>query len=61
MNKKTVANNPKFCGTVNPILLTFPTLYMVEFEFSYVHYLLSKLRSTLNIERDDMQLKITYL
>ena len=50
MSGKTVAKYPKFCATVEPILLAFSNLYIGEFWFSYVYYLLSKERNTLKIE-----------
>ena len=37
--KKTRAKYTELCTT---ILLIFPSLYMIESEFSYVYYLLSK-------------------
>ena len=41
MNEKkkiTVAKYPKLYANVEPILLVFPNLYMVEFEFSQLYY-----------------------
>ena len=54
---KLVAKYPKLCVTVEPILLDFPSSYT----FSYVHYLLSKQRSTMNIECGDLWPKLTNL
>ena len=42
INVKTVAKYLKLWSTVEPILLAFPNSYMVESEFSHVHYLLIK-------------------
>ena len=56
---KKLAKYTKLCVNVGPILLAFLDLYMVKSRFNYVHYLLSKQRSTLNIEHDDLQLKLT--
>ena len=61
MNKNTVAKYLKLCAPVEPILLTFSSSYIIESENSQVHYLLSKQRVTLNIECDDLWLKITNL
>ena len=61
MNKETVGKYPKLSVTVEYILLACPSSNMVESIFSYVHYLLSKQRSTLNIECGDLQLKLTNL
>ena len=47
----------KLCVTIEAILFTFPSLYMVKSGFSHVHYLLSKQRSILNIECGDLRLK----
>ena len=41
MNEETVAKYPKIFATyIEPILLTFPSAYIVESGFSHVHYLL---------------------
>ena len=40
--KKTLVKYSKLCVTIESILLAFPSLYVVEFEFSQVYYLLSK-------------------
>ena len=62
MNKKIpAAKYPKLCAMVEPILLTFSSLYMVQSGFSHVHYFLSKQRSTLNIKCADLLLKLTKL
>ena len=50
MIEKIVVKYLKVCATVEAILLVFSTLHMVESGFSDVHYLLSKHRSTFNIE-----------
>ena len=57
---KTVANYLKFCAAVELILLAFQSLYMMESWFRYVHYLLSKQKSILNIERIAHQLPQYY-
>ena len=49
MKEKTVAKYPKFCATVEPILVAFCKFVNGENVFSYVHYLLSKQKSTYNI------------
>ena len=59
--KQTIAKYPRLCGTVEHILFTFLTFYMVESKFCYVHYLLNKQKSTLNIECGDLQSKLTNL
>ncbi len=61
MNEKTAAKYPKLCATIDPILLAFPSLYMVDSGFSYVHYLQSRQRSTLDIEHGDLWLNLTNL
>ena len=37
MNEKKLTKYPKFCATVEPILLFFQSLYIVESEFKHVH------------------------
>ena len=59
--KKTVAKCPKFCATIEPILLAFPSLLNVDLTIYNLHYLLSKLRITLTREHGDLQLKLTNL
>ena len=59
--KKTVAKYSKFCATVQPILLAFPSSYMVESGLTNVYYLLSQKRSTLNREHYYLQLKLINL
>ena len=41
MNEKKVVKYPKVYAA-EPVLLAFPTSYMVESRFSHVYYLLSK-------------------
>ena len=48
--KEKLTKYPKFRATAEPILLAFPSLYMVDFEFSHVFYFLSKQRSALNVD-----------
>ena len=60
-NRKRNAKSPNICLSVEPILLTFPSSYIVESRFSHVHYSLSKQRSTLNIQNPNLRLKITNL
>ena len=50
----SVAKYLSFCASFEPILITFPNSYLVEPGFSLVHDLLSKQRSTLNIECEDL-------
>ena len=59
--KKTLAKYFRLYVSVESILLTFPSLYMVEYGFSHVHYLQSKQRNTLNTELADLPLKLTNL
>ena len=47
MKKKTVTKYSKICATIEPILQAFQSSYIAESDFSYVHYFLSKKRSTL--------------
>ena len=61
MNEKTGAKYPKLSVIIEPILLAFSCLYMVEFWLRHAHYLLIKQRSNFNIERFDLQLKCTNL
>ena len=55
MKETTVARYPKLCASIEPILLTFLTLYRVKSGFSYEPYLLSKQRRIL---RGDLRLKL---
>ena len=57
---KTVIKYPLLYATIEPILLVLSS-YMVELEFSHVYYLLSKKRSTLNIEYGDLWLKLIFV
>jgi hypothetical protein len=51
---------PKLFVIAQPLLLTFPTSYMVEASFSHVVMLLSKQRNRLDIvQRGDLRLKLT--
>lgn len=51
---------PKLFEISQPLLLTFPTSYMVEAAFSHVAALLSKQRNRLDIvKRGDIRLKLT--
>ena len=59
MKEKTVAKYPKLCTTIKSILLIFQSWCMVESGFIKMHYLRSKQRSTLKIDRSDLQLKFT--
>ena len=59
--KRTLVKYFKLCATVEPILLAFPSLYMMESGFSHVHYLRSKRRNTFNIERCDLKFKLKNL
>ena len=61
MNEKPIAKYFKFCVTAKPILLAILSFYIVESGFSNMNYLLSKQRSTLNIECDYLQFKFTNL
>ena len=61
MNEKSLIKYPKLCATAKPILLAFPSSYMVESGFSHAHYSLSKHRSTLNVKNGDLLLKLTNL
>ena len=60
MNEKQ-AKYPKIFVTVETILLSFPSLQVMESGFSHVHYLLSRQRNTLNIEQGDLRFKLTNL
>ena len=58
-------DEPKICSKflqwVEPILLAFLSLHMVESRLSNLHYLQSKQRSILNIECGDLWFKLTNL
>ena len=60
---KNVSKYPKLCGTVEPILLAFSSLYMVESEFNHVRYFQSKQEAhwTLNVAIWSSKLQICNL
>ena len=58
MNEKFVTIYSKYYSTIEPILLSFSNLYILESGFSHEHCLVIKQRTTLNIERCDLWYRI---
>ncbi|MPC66986.1 SCAN domain-containing protein 3 [Portunus trituberculatus] len=62
INENNVAKYPQLCAVIEPFLLGFPSICMVEAGFSHANAVLTKKRNRLSLEeRGDLRLKLTNL